>query len=79
MGHHVIRTKRYPYIVGCKIFIPESQEYLALNPETWPDNVTCRKWEPAWKRNQGYSGGFGSDEWGQGQEYNGDSRSRERY
>ena len=29
----------------CKIFMPESQEYIALNPETWPADITCRKWE----------------------------------
>ena len=57
MGHHVIRTKRFPYVVGCKIVLPETQEYLALSPDTWPEEVSCRKWEPAWKRNanNGYS------------------------
>ena len=52
MGHTVIRTKRYPYVVGCKILIPESEEYLALTPDIWGDMVECRKWEPqrSWKR-----------------------------
>ncbi len=53
MGHRVVRTKRYPYVVGCKIVLPESQEYIALTPDTWPSDVVCRKWEPAWKR-KGY-------------------------
>ena len=53
MGHRVVRTKRYPYVVGCKIMLPESQEYIALTPDTWPRDVVCRKWEPAWRR-KGY-------------------------
>ncbi len=53
MGHRVVRTKIYPYVVGCKIMLPESQEYIALTPDTWPSDVVCRKWEPAWKR-KGY-------------------------
>ncbi len=53
MGHRVVRTKRYPYVVGCKIMVPESQEYIALNPHTWPSDIVCRKWEPAW-RHKGY-------------------------
>ena len=52
MGHTIIRTWRYPYVVGCKIVIPENQEYISLNPDTWPADVSCRKWEKQQPRNQ---------------------------
>ncbi len=74
MGHHIIRTKKYPYIVGCKIFMPENQQYIALNPDSWPEDIQCRKWEPAWKRNNGgYNNGYSEDKYWDGYE------DRDRY
>jgi hypothetical protein len=45
MGHHVIRFKTYTDTVGCKIFVPVSQQQQALNPDMWPSDITCRRWE----------------------------------
>ena len=86
MGQHVIRTKRYPFVVGCKILIPQSQQYLALAPDTWPEEVTCREWEPAWKRaaNNGYNNDYNNrdrfyDDYGSSDNYShGPSDDREK-
>ena len=69
MGHHVIRTRKYPYVVGCKIFIPESQQHIALNPDTWPENVQCRIWEisPSWRKRNNYSDNY--DKYDSGDRY----------
>ena len=61
MGHSVIRTRRYPYVVGCKILMPETQEYLALTPQTWPADVECRKWETQSRRRWSPNGGWNKD------------------
>ncbi len=45
MGFHVIRYKACVDAVGCKIFVPESQQHEALVQDVWPQNITCRRWE----------------------------------
>ena len=42
------RTYRYTACydtVGYHIIVPESQEYIALNPKIWPADITCRYWK----------------------------------
>ena len=73
MSCRVIRNRYVMDVANCKIFIPESQEYIALNPSSWPDDVSCRRWirDPPQRRRaqhderSGYSrDGYGvSDEW----------------
>jgi hypothetical protein len=45
MGYHVIRYKSCDDAVGCKIFVPEAQLSMALDPDMWPSDITCRRWE----------------------------------
>jgi len=45
MGYHVIRYKTCNDAVGCKIFVPESQQNQAMDPQVWPRDITCRRWE----------------------------------
>ena len=61
IGHNVIRTRRFPYVVGCKIILPDAQEYRALTPDTWPSDVLCRKWDPQPRRKWNPNGGWGKD------------------
>ena len=45
MSVKVIRNRYCDYVVGCRIKVPEAQEQIALNEESWPDEVSCRRWE----------------------------------
>lgn len=45
MGYQIIRYKTCNDAVGCKIFVPEAQQTKALNPDVWPQDITCRRWE----------------------------------
>ena len=47
MKYRIFRYRAVYDTVGCRIIIPESQEHLALNPNTWPADVTCRRWKSA--------------------------------
>jgi len=49
MNIKVIRYKAVQDVVGCRIVIPLTQEKIACAAKCWPDNVTCRLWEPAKK------------------------------
>lgn len=44
MMHRVIRHRGYQDMASVKLLIPESQEYLALAPDSWPDELSCRRW-----------------------------------
>ena len=52
MWFRVIKYRACNDVVGCKIFVPESQEHLALDPSTWPSEISCRRWESQenWRR-----------------------------
>lgn len=39
-------------IVGCRITVPLSQVATTMDDDTWPDEVTCRKWETRRPRSQ---------------------------
>ncbi len=63
----MIRYRAVKDIVGCKIVVPQNQEYIALDPYTWPAIISVRKWETneKWygsdrrgRRENGY-GGYG--------------------
>ncbi len=45
MYFKVIRYRAVKDIVGCKIVIPQNQEYVTLDPSSWPDKITVRRWE----------------------------------
>jgi hypothetical protein len=45
MSNRVIKNRYCHDSVGCKVLVPESQEHIALNPDTWPSQVSCRRWE----------------------------------
>lgn len=45
MGFQVIRYRTCDDAVGCKIFVPDAQQHQALNPDAWPRDITCRRWE----------------------------------
>jgi hypothetical protein len=45
MKYKVIRYRACYDTVGCRIIVPESQEHIALDPQSWPSEVTCRRWE----------------------------------
>jgi len=51
MGFHVIRFKSCHDAVGVKIFVPEKQQNKAMDPDLWPSDITCRRWErpDVWK------------------------------
>ncbi len=61
MGIWIIRHCMFHDTVSCKILIPESQQWIALSPSTWPDHVSCRPWsnEPP-RRKRGYYGYLGN-------------------
>lgn len=41
----VVPNRYCDHIVGCKIIVPLSQIYEALDSGNWPDQIKCRKWE----------------------------------
>ena len=41
----VVHNRYCDYIVGVKIRVPASHVDLALEFDTWPDDIKCRKWE----------------------------------
>ena len=44
--------------VGIKIKVPVSQEVLTMDYDTWPNEVSCQRWEPYHDRTQdGYDRG----------------------
>ena len=45
MKFKIIRYRACCDTVGCRIIVPTSQEHKALDPSTWPTEVTCRRWE----------------------------------
>lgn len=45
MATRVMRNRLCHDVLGCRILVPESQEYLALDTAMWPENVLCRRWE----------------------------------
>ncbi len=45
MAIRIIRNRFCDDAVGARILVPSSQEYLALDPATWPSNILCRRWE----------------------------------
>ena len=51
MMHRVIRHRAYQDMVSVKILVPESQVYLALAPDTWPQELKCRPWSREPPRN----------------------------
>ena len=51
----VVHNRYCDYIVGVKIRVPISHESLAMEFDTWPDDIECRKWE---KRSSRYGGGM---------------------
>ena len=40
----LISHRMYQDTVSCKLLVPENQEYLALKPDFWPEDVKCRRW-----------------------------------
>ncbi len=40
----VISHRMFQDSVSCKLLVPENQEYLALKPDFWPEDVKCRRW-----------------------------------
>ena len=45
MSYKIIRNKFCFDTVGCKVTVPESQEYIVLDPLSWPQNIKCRRWK----------------------------------
>ena len=58
MTADVIHNRYCDYIVGVKIRIPESQESLALEFDTWPDDIKCRRWEKRTYRSNTSGSGY---------------------
>jgi hypothetical protein len=52
MSIKIIRNHYCDDVVGCKMLIPECNEHVALDPQTWPDAITCRRWEDRPPRNK---------------------------
>jgi len=50
-----IRNRYCEDVIGCKIMVPESHEHIALNLETWPQSVHCRRWEQKPRRQGRYN------------------------
>jgi hypothetical protein len=46
MTTDIVHNRFCEDVVGCRIRVPVSQVDKALSIETWPDEITCRKWEP---------------------------------
>ena len=60
MSYKVMRYRACNDVVGCRIFVPQSMEQLALDPKMWPSEIDCRRWENSevWKKkieNQRYT------------------------
>ena len=49
--------------VGMRISVPASQEHIALDPSTWPNDMKCRRWEPpgVWHRKHQTENGYRSN------------------
>ena len=88
MDYRVIRYRACKDTVGLRMSIPEAQQHIALNPDTWPDEMTCRRWEPNgvhWRKmnhERGYNG-FNNSNWHRGEDeedrsYNRDNDRRYR-
>jgi DNA-binding protein len=45
MTTDIVHNRYCEDVVGCRIRVPVSQVEKALIIETWPDDITCRKWE----------------------------------
>jgi hypothetical protein len=45
MTTDIVHNRYCEDIVGCRIRVPMTQVDKALSIETWPDDITCRKWE----------------------------------
>ena len=52
---YVVHNRVCKDMVGCKITVPVSQVDTALEPDCWPEDVCCRRWQrkPANKRRTG--------------------------
>ena len=75
MNFRLIRYKKTLDTVGMRISVPESQEHIALNPGTWPNEMKCRRWEPAGVWYKKYETGNGEY---RSNGYQGDSRYGDR-
>ena len=78
MTIRVISNRYCEDVVGAKILIPESLEYKALDPDTWPSGIACRRWEEKPPRRKQYGNGYRggqsyrnnrSRDWDEGEEY----------
>ncbi len=45
INYRVIRYKRYTDTVGCRIIVPESLQHKVLDPNIWPEDIKCHRWE----------------------------------
>jgi len=52
MACRIIYNRYCQDVVGCQITIPESQVRIAVDPATWPNEITCREWEPRRRTNK---------------------------
>ncbi len=70
MKYRVFRFRSCYDTVACRIIIPESQEHLALNPKSWPNHVSVRRWQnrEQWLKEQERRGNNGSyrNDWATG-------------
>ncbi len=57
MAIKIIRNRYCDDVVGAKILVPETQEYIALDPQVWPENVVCRRWEDRGTRGRKFGQG----------------------
>ena len=66
MSHRIIKYRGVYDVVGCRIVVPQSQEYMALDYKNWPDEVEVRRWESpdVWYRKQENDNYFGSSKGG---------------
>ena len=48
---YIIRYKGCAHAVGCKVMVGVESVEIALRPETWPEDIACRRWErpDVWK------------------------------
>ena len=48
---YIIRYKGCAHAVGCKVMVGVEYVEIALRPETWPEDIACRRWErpDVWK------------------------------
>ncbi len=87
INYRVIRFRRYKDTVGCRIIVPESEQHKVLDPNIWPLDIKCRRWESplefyknkqwgsnygGYGRNGGYSGYGSSRDNDRNRDYNND-------